>query len=121
MLPKELTEPSELDLGPNPLGRRISKEGVGEVVIVGSVAYRANHWGKEGVSEAARRRGSTETLLALENSWERVEDTLGRILLSTESLVRRRPTKAMGGGWGRGKGDEETLAALYCDSRLTEP
>ena len=105
MLPREPSEQTELDRWPNPLGRRISKEGVGEVGT-GSTEYWASHWGKEVPLEAMGRGGPTETLLALENSWERVEDTLGRALLSTESLVRRRATKAMGGeSWG-GEGNE---------------
>jgi len=99
MLPREPFEQNELDRWPSPLGRRISKEGVGEVVT-GSAVYLASHWGREVALEATGRRGSTETLLALENSWERVEDTLRRTLLSTESLVRRRATKAMGGYLG---------------------
>lgn len=97
MFPREPTGPDELDRGPNPLGRRISKEGVGEAVI-GSAVYWASHWVKEVQSEVMERGGPTEILLALEKSWERVEDTLGRTLLSTESLVRRRPAKAMDGG-----------------------
>jgi len=71
--------------------------------VTGSVVYRASHWEEEVPSEAKGREGSTEILLALENSWERVDDTLGRILPSTESLVRRRPTKAIGGGVGVAK------------------
>jgi hypothetical protein len=67
---------------------------VGEVVT-GSVVYWASHWWKEAPSEVVKWGGSTETLLALENNWERVEDILGRSLLSMESLMRRRPTKVM--------------------------
>ena len=50
------------------------------------------------------------------------EDTLGRILPSTESLVRRRPTKAIGGGWGGGGNEsgEEVLTGPSCDSGQTE-
>ena len=93
-------------------------------VVTGSGADWVNHWGKAVLSEAMRRGGSTETLLALENSWERVDDTLGRILLSAESLARRRPTKVMGGRLGGGEGNKnetETLVGLSCDLRLTEP
>ena len=105
MLPNELTEPNELHRGPNPLGRRISKEDVGDFVT-GSVVYWASQWWKGVSLEAMEGGGSTETLLVLENNWERVEDNLRRGLLSSESLVRRRPTRAMGRESRSGEGNE---------------